>query len=144
MDTGEAVGVRGRVSCGRLSFSPRGRASRARQGMDGGGAGAHHHDLGPPRLISVLRVLKVDEDVHVDGYHHHRAHARHQDEEPVVPVGRHDGDGEGESRGFVQKMPGMRGRRRRGGRALRDADDTARLERRFATCARGALACDPA
>ena len=42
------------------------------------------------------------------------------------------------------KDAGMRGRRRRGGRALRDADDTARLERRFATCARGALACDPA
>ena len=112
--------------------------------MDGGGAGAHHHDLGPPRLISVLRVLKVDEDVHVDGYHHHRAHARHQDEEPVVPVGRHDGDGEGESRGLVQKMPGCAG----------DADEAdGRCAMRTTPLgssatlrdvrARGALACDP-
>jgi hypothetical protein len=41
-------------------------------------------------LVAVLRVLEVYEDVDVDGHEHDGGDDRHQDEEPVVPVGRHD------------------------------------------------------
>ena len=41
-------------------------------------------------MVTVLRVLEVYEDVDVDGHEHDGGDDRHQDEEPVVPVGRHD------------------------------------------------------
>ena len=56
-----------------VSFSPRARTTTS----------------GEPRLVPVLGVLEVHQDVRVDHGHHHRARDGDDDREPVVPVGRH-------------------------------------------------------
>ena len=48
-------------------------------------------------MVTVLRVLEVYEDVDVDRHEHDGGDDRHQDEEPVVPVGRHGGTRRSES-----------------------------------------------
>jgi len=45
--------------------------------------GAHHDNLREPRLVAVLGMLEVHEDVQVDDHHQHRAHRGDQDQEPA-------------------------------------------------------------